>query len=150
MDEVEEHLIEPPETSSPYAALSNTSQEDITRAGDDSFLRMRTLMDVGPPEDNVEEDFADTTLLPPRVRQETVKPKTRGSYRQYTPHQIEKLFDLVIEEGKTAKEAALITGINVRTAQNYIKMYKNDEERRLPGIQRKSRAGCPAKLNDAH
>lgn len=107
-------------------------------------------MDVDPPEGNVEENFVEKTPLPPQERQETVKPKTRGSYRRYTPYQIEKLFDLVIEEGKTAKEAALITGINVRTAQNYIKMYNNDEERRLPGIQRKPRAGRPAKLNDAH
>lgn len=34
---------------------------------------------------------------------------------------IEKFFDLVNEEGRTANEAALITGINVRTAQNYIR-----------------------------
>lgn len=29
-------------------------------------------------------------------------------------------------------------------------MYKNDKERRLPGIQRKPRAGRPSKPNDAH
>jgi hypothetical protein len=29
---------------------------------------------------------------------------------------VEKLFDLVIEEGETAKAATLITGINIRTA----------------------------------
>jgi len=42
--------------------------------------------------------------------------KPRGPYRRYTALQIEKLFDLVIEKGKTAKEAALMTGINIRTA----------------------------------
>jgi len=40
---------------------------------------------------------------------------------------LEKLFDLVIEEGKTAKEAALITGINIRTGQHYIRKYNDDE-----------------------
>jgi hypothetical protein len=37
----------------------------------------------------------------------------------------------VIEEGKAAKEASLITGINIRTAQHYIKRYNDYEERRL-------------------
>jgi hypothetical protein len=35
----------------------------------------------------------------------------RGSNRRYTEDQVEKLYDLVIEEGKAAKEAGLITGI---------------------------------------
>ena len=60
------------------------------------------------------------------------KLKRRGSYRRYNDDQIEKLFDLVIEEGKAAKEAELITGINIRTAQHYVKRYNEDEERRLP------------------
>lgn len=34
----------------------------------------------------------------------TRKLKFRGSYRRYTIDQIERLFDLVIEEGTTAKE----------------------------------------------
>ena len=34
---------------------------------------------------------------------------------------IEKLVDLVIEKGKTSKEAALITGINLRTARHLCK-----------------------------
>ena len=46
--------------------------------------------------------------------------KPRGPYRRYTSNQIERLFDLVTEEAKTAKEAALITGIDIRTAQHYI------------------------------
>ena len=37
----------------------------------------------------------------------------------------------MIEEGKSAKDAALITGINIRTAQHYIKKYKDDEEKML-------------------
>ena len=42
--------------------------------------------------------------------------KTRRPYRRYTAHQIEQLFDYMIEQGKTAKDAALLTGINIRTA----------------------------------
>jgi transposase len=67
--------------------------------------------------------------------------KVRGTYRRYTRDQVEKLFDLVIEEGKTAKEAALINDINIRTAQHYIKKYNDDEEKRLPSIHRKPRVG---------
>ena len=51
------------------------------------------------------------------------------SYTWFTAQQIEKLFDIVIAEGKTAKEAEVMTGINIRTAQHYIKnilMMRND------------------------
>src|SRR3984893_15284100 len=74
----------------------------------------------------------------------------RGSYRRYNLDQIEKLFDLVIEEGKTAKDAALITGINVRTAQHYLKRYNDDEERRLSVCRKKPRIGAKGKLTEAH
>jgi transposase len=60
------------------------------------------------------------------------------------------LFDYVIEQGKTAKDAALLTGINIRTAQHYIKKYNDDEERRLPLSGRKSGAGRKAKLTECH
>lgn len=63
---------------------------------------------------------------------------------------MEKLFDLVIEEGKTAKEAALITGIIIRTAQHYIKKYNDDEERCLPGGCSNPRVRNLGKLTDAH
>jgi transposase len=78
------------------------------------------------------------------------KRKTRGPYRRYTAYQIEQLFDYVIEQGKTAKEAALLTGINIRTAQHYIKKYNDDDERRLPVSGRKSGVGRKAKLTQAH
>lgn len=45
----------------------------------------------------------------------------RGPYRRYNAYQIEKLCDLMIEEGNTAKEAALMADINIRTAQYYVK-----------------------------
>ena len=56
----------------------------------------------------------------------------------------------MIEQGKTAKEAALLTGINIRTAQHYIKKYNDDEERRLPLSGRKPGAGRKAKLTECH
>ncbi|PHZ08446.1 uncharacterized protein RHIMIDRAFT_301831 [Rhizopus microsporus ATCC 52813] len=74
----------------------------------------------------------------------------RGSYRNYTPEQIEKLFDLVIEENYTAKDATLVTGINVCTAQNYIKTYNNDIQRRLPGTYDKPRERPHSELTNEY
>jgi hypothetical protein len=62
---------------------------------------------------------------------QTRSSKARVPNRRYTAYQIEKLFDLMIEEGKSAKDVALITGINIRTAQHYIKKCKDDEEKML-------------------
>jgi transposase len=76
--------------------------------------------------------------------------KLRWPYRRYAAHQIERLFYYVIEQGKTAKDAALLTGINIRTAQHYSRKYNDDEERRLPVSGRKPGAGLMAKLTDCH
>ncbi|KAJ1732728.1 hypothetical protein LPJ61_001917, partial [Coemansia biformis] len=83
--------------------------------------------------------------LPPPPRYDDLLPPER-----YTPQQIEWLFDLVIEEGRTAKKAVLAVGINVRTAQNYVKMYRDDEQGRLPGAAHRPRTGCRGELNSAH
>ena len=53
-----------------------------------------------------------------------------------------------MEEGKTAKDAALITGINIRTAQHYVKKYNDDEEKRLPIRCSKPIAGRTGKLTE--
>jgi hypothetical protein len=37
-----------------------------------------------------------------------------------------------VDEGKSDKDTALTTGINIRTAQHYIKKYNVDEEKSLP------------------
>ena len=93
---------------------------------DNSIESLRTFMDVGQPEhDDININMHNNYLAksqnlesnPIIVRK---KSKPRGPYRRYTSNQIERLFDLVIEEAKTAKEAALITGIDIRTAQHYI------------------------------
>ncbi|KAJ1991958.1 hypothetical protein EDC05_003112 [Coemansia umbellata] len=112
---------------------------------------MRTLVDIDPPESTHGEKLLEAPSKPgnePKKKQ--TEAKARGSYRRYTPQQIERLFDLVIEEGPSAKEAALMAGINVRTAQNYVKTYRDDEQKRLPGIERKPRKGCLGKLNETH
>ncbi|KAG1449815.1 hypothetical protein G6F56_008533 [Rhizopus delemar] len=85
-----------------------------------------------------------------KKRHTALNVKTRGSYRKYTPKQSEKLFDLIIEEGFTTKVAALATGINVRTAQNYVKTYNNDPDRRLPGSYSKPRGSPRTKLTEEH
>jgi hypothetical protein len=113
---------------------------------DDILAPLRTFMDVDPAEAKVEGspvDIGSSSESQSLEPKQTVakKPNARESYRRYTLDQIEKLFDLVIEEGKTAKEAALITGINLRTAQHYVKRYNDDEERRLPGGYGKPRVG---------
>ncbi|OAD78072.1 hypothetical protein PHYBLDRAFT_164949 [Phycomyces blakesleeanus NRRL 1555(-)] len=46
----------------------------------------------------------------------------RGSYRKYNQNQVNKLFSLVFSENQTAAAAARETGINVRTAQNYVRL----------------------------
>ena len=100
--------------------------EEVKLMADESLICMRTYMDIDPFEVN-DEDSAlniDSFQRTPFLQtgpQDVKKSKVRGCYRRYTPDQIEKLFDLVIEEGKTAKEAALITGINIRTGQHYIR-----------------------------
>jgi transposase len=56
----------------------------------------------------------------------------------------------VIEEGRSAKEAALITGIDSRTAQHYIKKYNDDEEKRLPIRCSKPAAERQGRLTEGH
>jgi hypothetical protein len=57
----------------------------------------------------------------------------------------------VIEEGKSAKDAALMTDINIRTAQHYIKKYNDEEEKCLPvDASKKFSAGRTGKLTDEH
>src|SRR5246127_1651805 len=117
------------------------------------ILPLTTLMDADK-DLTVESEKTAVSLSeqqPTGKRTRQTRPsKTRGPYRRYTAYQIEKLFDLVIEEGKSAKDAALITGINIRTAQHYIKKYNDDEERRLPISGRKSGTGRKAKLTESH
>ncbi|OAD79065.1 Homeodomain-like DNA binding domain-containing transcription factor [Phycomyces blakesleeanus NRRL 1555(-)] len=74
----------------------------------------------------------------------------RGTYHKYMPEQVQGLFELVIENGWTAKMAAKKMGINVRTGQNYIAQYRKDEEQRLPGSTGKRSVSTPPKLLQQH
>ncbi|OBZ84621.1 hypothetical protein A0J61_07328, partial [Choanephora cucurbitarum] len=56
--------------------------------------------------------------------------QTRHEVENSVKH--EKLLDLVIEQGMSVRQAGLSVGIAVRTAQHYVKLYKDDEEKRLP------------------
>ena len=152
------YLFDDISSDSDMSCINDTdvsSQYNIsTNRTDDGLFRMRTLMDIDPPEPI----NGKGVLISKETHSEVcfsssggkTKRKIRGPYRRYTLAQIEKLFDLVIEEGKTAKEAALLTGINVRTAQNYIKKYNDDEEKRLPGAQVAQRRGRPSVLTEVH
>ncbi|KAG1155395.1 hypothetical protein G6F36_014396 [Rhizopus arrhizus] len=82
-------------------------------------------------------------------RKKIVSKKTRGAYRTYSPEQVQELLDLVIEEGLSARKAGAIVGIVERTAQNYVKTYKEDDEKRLPG-GRKQRVSWERKLQPHH
>ncbi|KAI8380696.1 hypothetical protein BD560DRAFT_487341 [Blakeslea trispora] len=146
-DEKEEVEIE-------HFSLSEEWMEKIRRIGNDSLSYVREYMEVDLIEEENEDFFGDAFLfaesMPLRKRHTALNVKTRGSYRKYTPKQVEKLFDLIIEEGFTTKAAALATGIDVRTAQNYVKTYNNDPERRLPGSYSKPRGRPRNKLTEEH
>ncbi|EIE76833.1 hypothetical protein RO3G_01537 [Rhizopus delemar RA 99-880] len=67
------------------------------------------------------------------------------SYQIY----IQELLDLVIEEGLSARKADAVFGIVERTVQNYVKTYKEDDEKRLPD-GRKQRVSWERKLQPHH
>jgi transposase len=126
--------------------------QEEDRINDTCIVPLRTLMDI----DTVVTSQSPTTgtfsltEISETSEEKVCKRKKRGSYRRFTEHQIEQLFEYVIEQGKTAKDAALLTGINIRTAQHYIKKYNDDDERRLPISGRKSGTGRKAKLTEPH
>ncbi|KAG1152233.1 hypothetical protein G6F37_002253 [Rhizopus arrhizus] len=112
-------------------------------------------MDVDLLEEIKDEDpFRDAFLfaesMPLKKKHKIPLAKSRGPYRKYTVKQIEELFDLIIEEGFTTKDAALVTGINIRTAQNYVKTYNSDPQKRLPGSYNKPRGRPCSNLTEEH
>ena len=54
---------------------------------------------------------------------------------------MQELLNLVIEEGISIRQADLAVGIVMRTAQHYVKTYRDNEEKRLPGTKKASRLG---------
>ncbi|PHZ11630.1 uncharacterized protein RHIMIDRAFT_297506 [Rhizopus microsporus ATCC 52813] len=129
------------------------NQKDCKRFN--SLSCVREFMDVDLPEEIKDEDsFGDAFLfaesMPLKKKHKIHLAKNRGSYRKYTVEQIEKLFDLIIEEGFATKDAALVTGINIRTAQDYVKTYNNDSQKRLPGTYNKPCGRSCSKLTKEH
>jgi hypothetical protein len=99
---------------------------------DTILVPLRILMDVDTTVGQrhvPSAEAASPTVVVESSAQKVRTRKPRGPYRRYTAHQIEQLLNYVIEQGKTAKDASLLTGINIRTAQHYIKKYNDDEER---------------------
>ncbi|KAG2208089.1 hypothetical protein INT47_010451 [Mucor saturninus] len=94
-DEQEEMEIE-------HSSLSEDWMEKIRRIGNDSLSYVREYKEVDLIEKENEDFFGDAFLfaepMPLRKRHTALNVKTRGSYRKYTPKQVEKLFDLIIEE----------------------------------------------------
>ncbi|OAD71749.1 hypothetical protein PHYBLDRAFT_170411 [Phycomyces blakesleeanus NRRL 1555(-)] len=65
------------------------------------------------------------TNLPEKVDPDSVPTAEsigRGSYQKYNQNQVNKLFSLVFSENQTAAAAAREMGINVQTAQNYVRL----------------------------
>jgi hypothetical protein len=119
-----------------------------------SLSSVHEFMNIDAPEkvkgkDSFGDAFLFAESIPLKKKYKTSVAKIRGSYRKYTIEQIEKLFDLIIKEGFTTKDAALVIGINIRTAQNYVKTYNNDPQKRLPGFYNKPRGKPCSKLTGA-
>jgi hypothetical protein len=90
---------------------------------DDTLVPLRTLMniDMVGPDHTLSTEAASLIAIAESSTETHQSRKVRGPYRRYTGHQIEQVYNYVIEQGKAAKEAALLTGINVRAAQHCIK-----------------------------
>jgi hypothetical protein len=74
------------------------------------LLPQRRFMDVDILA-SADECVNGSFFIPPSISvsasQKSSKQKSRGTYKRYTAHQVERLFYLVIEEELTAKAAAL-------------------------------------------
>ncbi|CEG76770.1 hypothetical protein RMATCC62417_11625 [Rhizopus microsporus] len=141
------------ETESDHFNLSKEWVEKIKQIGN-SLSCAHEFMDVDALEKINKNSFGDAFLFAESMslkkKHKTPVAKTRDSYRKYTVEQIEKLFDLIIEEGFITKDAALVIGINIRTTQNYVKTYNNDPQKQLSGPYNKPRGRPCSKLTEEH
>lgn len=102
----------------------------------DSVVLLKTIMDISTNEIPMKQfQYVCVLLLRPHQWNRNNKLSQNLNldltHRWYTCGQIEKLFDEVIGDGDTAKEAPIVTGIHIRTTQYYVKKYNDDEERCL-------------------
>ena len=136
-----------------YYSVQDAEMQTEPEHESSCLLPLRRFMDADSLA-TADECVNDSFFTPPSksvgASRNSSKQKSRGPYRRYTAYQVEKLFYLVIEEGMTAKAATLQTGINIRTAQHYVKKYNDDEERRLPFNVKKTAGGRKPKLTEVH
>ncbi|PHZ13569.1 uncharacterized protein RHIMIDRAFT_291260 [Rhizopus microsporus ATCC 52813] len=146
-------VTEEGETENDHFNLSKEWAEKIKQTGN-SLSCVHEFMDADAPEKINENSFGDVFIFAESMslkkKNKTPVAKTRGSYRKCTVEQIEKLFDFIIEEGFIIKDAALVSGINLYTAQNYVKTYNNDSQKRLPGTYNKPCGRSCSKLTKEH
>ncbi|KAG1055662.1 hypothetical protein G6F43_002405 [Rhizopus delemar] len=83
-----------------------------------------------------------------KAKEQSIIMKVHNDLKQ-SKKKIQELHDLVIEEGLSARKAGAVVGIAERTAQNYVKTYREDDEKRLPG-GRKQRVSWERKLQSHH
>jgi hypothetical protein len=106
-------------------AMEDVSQPmDIKEEGaiaEAVLVPLRTLMYIDTTVGLQQMPSAAPTVVVESYAEKLCTRKPGGPYPRYTAHQIEQLFDYVIEQGYTAKDVALLTGINIRTAHRYIK-----------------------------
>ncbi|KAG1145251.1 hypothetical protein G6F37_008097 [Rhizopus arrhizus] len=102
----------------------------------DEYMHCFNVMDEIPESDPMEIETVQNDLY-----------NTVGLEWHYwgLPEISKKLLDLVIEGGLSARKAGMMVGIVERTAQHYVKLYRDDEEKYLPGL-RKPRIKCHMKL----
>jgi hypothetical protein len=109
-----------PDVETMMEEVSQSMDMEEEDAMDNAVLvPLRTLMDIDTtvvPRQVPSADATSPTVVAESSAEKVRTRKPRGPCRRYTGHLIEQLFDYVIEQGKTAKEAALLTGINIRTA----------------------------------
>ncbi|KAI9271291.1 hypothetical protein BY458DRAFT_555666 [Sporodiniella umbellata] len=95
-----------------------TSSDDYMEVDEEEEIEIDYFnLNVDAPEETKDKDsfgnaFLFAESLPLKKKYKTPVAKTR--------------------EGFTAKDAALVTEINIRIAQNYVKTYDNDPQKRLP------------------
>ncbi|KAI8092319.1 uncharacterized protein B0P05DRAFT_568488 [Gilbertella persicaria] len=84
----------------------------------------------------------------PNTKSQTSDRNTKRQHRSYKEEQIKELKDIVALKQFSTTQAGFIVGINERTARYYMKEYKNDEAKGLPG--RKSKNIKTGKLEQLH
>ncbi|ORE06573.1 hypothetical protein BCV72DRAFT_328348 [Rhizopus microsporus var. microsporus] len=121
-------VTEEGETENDHFNLSKEWAEKIKQTGN-SLSCVHEFMDADAPEKINENSFGDVFIFAESMslkkKNKTPVAKTRGSYRKFS-------------------------GINLYTAQNYVKTYNNDSQKRLPGTYNKPCGRSCSKLTKEH